>query len=150
MELYFSYGFVLHKSIKKIINMPRKFWIGLTVLFLLYSAYYIFFFESPLTELIPRKIRHLIKFTMLITFYLIGLRQLNLEKIAWMQTIWHIVHISGIFIIISFGAFDWIVHPLPLNIRSILFDINEFLIAPTLYVSMGLLHKFLLEEKKEE
>ena len=56
-------------------------WIGLTVLFLLYSAYYIFFFESPNFELIPRKIRHLIKFTMLITFYLIGLRQLNLEKI---------------------------------------------------------------------
>ena len=130
--------------------MPRKFWIGLTVLFLLYSAYYIFFFESPLTELIPRKIRHLIKFTMLITVYLIGLRQLNLEKIAWMQTIWHIVHITGIFIIISFGAFDWIVHPLPLNIRVILFEINEFLIAPTLYVAMGLLHKFLLEEKKEE
>jgi TRAP-type uncharacterized transport system fused permease subunit len=87
---------------------------------------------------------------MLITVYLIGLRQLNLEKIAWMQTIWHIVHISGIFIIISFGAFDWIVHPLPLNIRVILFEINEFLIAPTLYVAMGLLHKFLLEEKKEE
>lgn len=129
--------------------MPRKFWIGLIILFLLYSAYYIFFFESPNFELIPRKIRHLIKFSMLITVYLIGLRQLHLEQIKWMQTIWHMVHISGIFIITSFGTFDWLIHPLALNIRVILFDLNEFLIAPTLYVSMGLLHRFLLEEKKE-
>ena len=86
---------------------------------------------------------------MLITVYLIGLRQLHLEQIKWMQTIWHLVHLFGIFIITSFGACDWLVHPLALNIRVILFDLNEFLIAPTLYVSMGLLHRFLLEEKKE-
>jgi hypothetical protein len=94
---------------------------------------------------IPRKIRHVIKFTVLITVYLIGVKQLTLDKIAWMKTIWHVIHLSGIFILLSLGVFDWIIRPLPFGVRQVMGAINEFLIGPTLFVGMGILHQFLLK-----
>jgi hypothetical protein len=125
--------------------MPRKFWVGLAIILIIYSAYYLLFMDTHNAKDIPRKIRHVIKFTVLITVYLIGVKQLSLERIAWMKTVWHIIHLSGIFILLSLGAFDWIVRPLPFGIRQVMGAINEFLIGPTLFVGMGILHQFLLK-----
>jgi hypothetical protein len=64
-----------------------------------------------------------------------------------MKTIWHIIHLSGIFILIAFGAFDWVIRPLPFSVRQVMATINEFLIGPTLFVGMGILHQFLLSAR---
>ena len=125
--------------------MPRKFWVGLAIILIIYSAYYLLFMDTPYVKDIPRKIRHVIKFSVLITVYLIGVKQLSLDQIAWMKTIWHVIHLSGIFILLSLGAFDWIVRPLPFGVRQVMGAINEFLIGPTLFVGMGILHQFLLK-----
>jgi hypothetical protein len=100
-------------------------------------------------ESIPRKIRHIIKFTVLVTIYLIGVWHLSLEKIVWMKTLWHLIHLSGIFFLLSLGAFDWIIHPLPMFLRELMDAINEFLIGPALFVTMGLLQQFLLKNNEK-
>ena len=125
--------------------MPRKFWVGLAIILIIYSVYYLLFMDTHNAKDIPRKIRHVIKFSVLITVYLIGVKQLTLDRIAWMKTIWHVIHLSGIFILLSLGAFDWIIRPLPFSVRQVMGAINEFLIGPTLFVGMGILNQFLLK-----
>ncbi|MBX2931652.1 MAG: hypothetical protein KF781_06895 [Chitinophagaceae bacterium] len=127
--------------------MSNKFWKGLIVIFIIYTCYYIFFLEASYLLSIPRPIRHLIKLFTLIAVYLLGVYQLNSQKIGWMTTIWHIIHITGIVLICLFGIYDWIFGILPIKIRWVLGSIAEFLIAPTLYIAMGLIQYFLLKEK---
>jgi hypothetical protein len=127
--------------------MPKKFWRGFIIIGVIYSCYYLFFRDASYVTEIPRKIRHVIKFIVLITIYLIGVWHLSLEKIKWMKTLWHLIHLSGIFILLSLGAYDWIIHPLPLFLREFMDAINEFLIGPTLFVGMGILQQFLLKNR---
>lgn len=128
--------------------MPKKFWIGLIIILLFYTIYYLLFVEtSYFQNYIPRKVRHLTKFIILILVYLVGLSHLKLDNISWMKTIWHITHITGIAILVGFGFYDWLFTPLHLNTKLLLISINELLIAPTLYVTMGILNTFLLRIK---
>jgi hypothetical protein len=126
--------------------MPRKFWFGLITILIIYTLFYLFFNEASYLSQIPRKIRHIIKFVVLFTIYLIGVWNLSLDKIIWMRTVWHIIHLSGIALLLLLGAYDWLIHPMPIFMREVLDAVNEFLIGPTLYVGMGLLHKFLLNK----
>jgi len=125
--------------------MPRKFWVGLSIILIIYTAYYLFFWETNIAYNIPRKITRVIKFAVLITVYLIGVKQLTLERIVWMKTIWHIIHLTGIFILLSLGIFDLIIRPLPFSVKEVMASINELLIGPTLYVGMGILQQFLIK-----
>jgi len=129
--------------------MPKKFWKGFILILIIYSLFYLYFKDASYVESIPRKIRHIIKFTVLVTIYLIGVWHLSLEKIVWMKTLWHLIHLSGIFFLLSLGAFDWIIHPLPMFLRELMDAINEFLIGPALFVTMGLLQQFLLKNNEK-
>jgi hypothetical protein len=128
--------------------MPKKFWIGLTIILIIYTLFYLFFREASYLTFIPRKIRHIIKFVVLITIYLVGVWHLSLDKITWMKTLWHLIHISGIVFLVSLGAYDWLIHPMPQFMREVMDAVNEFLIGPTLYVGMALLQNFLLKGKE--
>jgi hypothetical protein len=128
--------------------MPRKFWIGLTIILVIYTIFYLFFKDANYVALIPRKIRHIIKFVVLITIYLVGVWHLSLDKITWMKTLWHLIHISGIVFLVSLGAYDWLIHPMPQFMREVMDAVNEFLIGPTLFVGMALLQNFLLKGKE--
>lgn len=128
--------------------MPKKFWIGLTIILIIYTLFYLFFKDASYVAQIPRKTRHVIKFLVLITIYGLGVWHLALDKIIWMKTLWHLIHLSGIFFLLSLGAYDWIIHPLPMFMREVMDVINEFLIGPTLFVGMGLLQQFLLKNKE--
>ena len=128
--------------------MPRKFWMGLIIILAIYTLFYLFFKDADYLGLIPRKIRHIIKFVVLIAIYLVGVWHLSLDKIIWMKTLWHLIHISGIIFLVFLGAYDWLIYPMPMYMREVMDAVNEFLIAPTLFVVMGLLHKFLLKGKE--
>jgi hypothetical protein len=128
--------------------MPKKFWMGLIIILFIYTLFYLFFKDANYLGLIPRKIRHIIKFIVLITIYLVGVWHLALDKITWMKTLWHLIHISGIVFLVSLGAYDWLIHPMPQFMREVMDGINEFLIGPTLFVGMALLQKFLLKGKE--
>lgn len=128
--------------------MPRKFWIGLIIILIIYTTYHFLFVEtSYVHEHCPRKIRHLIKLVILVSVYTIGLNHLEYNGILWMKIIWHITHIVGIFLLSAMGLYDWLFYPLTLPTKLILISINEFLIAPTLYVGMGILNTFLIPQK---
>ena len=121
--------------------MKRGFWTGLIIILIIYTLVYLFFYEAPYFTDIPRRIRHFIKFGILITVYLIGSYHLRLNNIRWMYIIWHFIHITGIGIITLFGFYDLLISTTPLFIRNFLNSINEFLISPVLFVGMGILHK---------
>lgn len=123
--------------------LKRGLWLGLLQLMVIYTAMYLFFYEAPYLADIPRKLRHLIKFSSLIGVYLLGTYHLRFEQQRWMGAVWHIVHISGISFVLSVGAFDWLVHPTSQAVRLLAHQINEFLISPVLFVAMGLLEKYL-------
>jgi hypothetical protein len=127
--------------------MPKKFWMGLVIILIIYTLFSLFFKEASYYELIPRKLRHVIKFIVLITIYLVGVWHLNLDKITWMKTLWHLIHLSGIFFLVLLGAYDWLIQPMTIFMRELMDAVNEFLIAPTLFVVMGLLQKYLLKDK---
>lgn len=120
--------------------MKRGFWTGLILLLIIYTIVYLFYYELPFYNEIPRRLRQFIKLVILISVYLIGSYHLKLNNIKWMQIIWHIIHISGISIIIFFGIYDLLIHPTPNFIIPLLLSINELLISPVLFVGMGILY----------
>jgi hypothetical protein len=65
-----------------------------------------------------------------------------------LKTLWHLIHISGIIFLVFLGAYDWLIHPMPMYMREVMDAVNEFLIGPTLFVGMALLEIFLLKGKK--
>lgn len=119
---------------------------GLIQLFVVYTALYLFYFESPNILDVPRKLRHLMLMGSLLGVYALGTYHLRFSNHSWMGALWHLVHISGIVVLFLAGLFDWLIHPLNYAARLMLRQIHEFLISPVLYVGMGLLARYLLNK----
>lgn len=122
-----------------------RFLSGLIIIIIIYSWYYLcflHFIENSQTVSIPRKIRHIMILLITITVYFVGTFHLGKIKDTWMSTIWHIIHISGLFIITSIGLFDWLFGG-TIMLTRLARTIQELLISPVLYVAMGLLNKSL-------
>lgn len=117
----------------------RSYWIGLFYIVALYSLMYLFFLDAPGTAHLPRNIRHVVLFASLILVYGVGTIHLRIQKPAWMGTIWHFIHIAGISFLLLSGIIDWLIYPLPYKFKLMLRQVHEFLIAPSLYIIMGLL-----------
>lgn len=116
---------------------------GLVFIIITYSCYHIFFAENNDAVLLQKKVRHIIRFLITLAIYFIGTYHLGKLKDTWMSSLWHLVHISGLLIIISIGLYYWVSGDL--EQRAILFanSIQEILISPVLYVAMGLLNRTL-------
>ena len=118
---------------------------GLIIIFIIYSCYYIFIAEDIDTAQIPRKLRHFIALFATVAVYFVGTFHLGKLKITWMSTLWHMIHISGLCIIIVIGIIDYLfldgkpIKELSLFARTI----QEVLISPILYAAMGLLNRTL-------
>ena len=120
----------------------RQKWIGgLFLIVLVYSLFYIFFFESSNTYLIPRRIRHLIKLTTTIAVYFVGTYHLGLIRERWMSYIWHFIHISLLLVITCIGIYDWLIQEVNASIKEVTVTLQEILISPVLYVGMGLINQ---------
>lgn len=129
--------------------MNKRFWKGFFLIIIFYTCYYLLFLDASYILNIPRKIRHLIKFISLVSVYSVGRFHLATIDTYWMKTIWNIIHISGIGIICAFGLYDMAFGVLPIEIRWVLDSVAEFLIAPSLYVVMGLVQEFVLKKEKD-
>ena len=127
-----------------------RFIIGLIIIFILYSCYYIFIAEHKNTALIPRKLRHVITLLVTVAVYFVGTFHLGKLKVTWMASLWHIVHISGLCIITAIGLFDWLFleGKTILGLSRFARTIQELLISPILYVAMGLLNRTLNNKAK--
>ncbi|WP_445736833.1 hypothetical protein [Mariniflexile sp.] len=115
---------------------------GLIFILIIYTCYYVFFEENS-DLVLPSKVRHAIKFLATVAVYFVGTFHLGKLTVTWMSSIWHLVHITGLFIITSLGLFDLFVFQISLNLRLFASSIQEILISPVLYVAMGLLNEVL-------
>lgn len=121
-------------------NKRYNWGIGLILICIIYTLFYVYFQENNTIKLVPRKIRHIIKFGTTFFVYLIGTYFLGKIKVNWMQQLWHFIHLSLLGILIIFGIYDWMINPIPKSVREISMVLQEFLISPVLYVGMSLLN----------
>ena len=113
---------------------------GLIIIIILYSVYYLYFADRQYTYFIPRKIRHIIKFGTTIAVYITGTYHLGNLRDRWMGQLWHIIHISLLITITTIGLYDWTFGMVRYSIKEIAASMQEFLISPVLYVSMGIIN----------
>ncbi len=119
----------------------QRYFIGLSIIVLIYCLFYIFFADRADTILIPRKWRHVIKFSTTLIVYLVGTSHLREQQNFWMLYLWHIVHISLLGTITCIGLYDWIFGMVSYQVKEIAASMQEFLISPMLYIAMGILNK---------
>jgi hypothetical protein len=118
----------------------RRFVMGLVIIVLIYSAFYICFADSENAITIPRKMRHIIKFGTTILVYGVGSFHLGTLQQKWMGMLWHCIHISLLVTITSIGLYDWTFGMVSQPTKDIAQSMQEFLISPVLYVGMGILN----------
>lgn len=120
----------------------RNRWIGgLICILILYTLFYTLFADRSYTYTIPRKTRHIIKFGTTVIVYIIGTLHLGKLNAKWMSQLWHIIHITLLFIITSIGLYDWVFGMVSVKTKEIAASMQEFLISPVLYFAMGLIQK---------
>ncbi|MHA8050266.1 hypothetical protein V7S79_04055 [Aquirufa sp. ROCK-SH2] len=117
-------------------------WItGLILIITIYTLFYLFFVENKEIVMVPRKIRHLIKFLTTFSVYFIGTYFLGKFHVKWMGQLWHFIHISLLGTLILVGFYDWAIHQVSQHIKDLSVVFQEFLISPTLYVGMGIINR---------
>ena len=120
-----------------------RFILGVILLIISYSIYYICFEENARMKSLDRILQYFIKFLFTVIIYLIGSLHLGKLKDEWMSFLWHFIHISGLCIITSIGLYDWQISDISLSTLLFAASIQEFLISPMLYLAMGLLNRSL-------
>jgi hypothetical protein len=128
----------------KLYNSDKfRFIAGFIFIVIIYSWNYLYFIEYKDALLLPKITMHFLSFTITIVVYFIGTFHLGQLKDTWMSSLWHLVHISGLIIMISLGLVNLFIIELNVNLKHLVFTIQEILISPVLYVAMGLLNKTL-------
>lgn len=119
--------------------------LGLVLIVVVYSCFAIFFVDFREEAFIPRKLRHAISLVLIVIQYLVGFIFLRKLSITWMKKVWNIIYVSGLIIICAIGLYDWLILSGRANQELSMFarTIQELLMAPVLYVVMGLLQKAL-------
>jgi hypothetical protein len=123
-------------------NNPTTRWIvGLVFILIVYSCFYLFFAENPDIYEVPRKIRHVIKFSTTVLVYFIGTNYLGKIEARWMFLIWHFIHVSFLVVITSVGLYDWTFGMVSVGTKEFVASMQEILISPALYVGMGIVNQ---------
>ena len=147
IQEHLSCGFCIvekfNLKMKLLKSEKAKFALGLILIILVYSCYYIYIFENEDLTFISRKVMHLIQFSITVFVYLIGTFFLGKLEDNWMSYLWHLIHVTGLGIITSIGCYDWFIAETALKVKVFARSIQETLISPVLYVAMGLLNKTL-------
>jgi len=126
-----------------------RFIFGLIFIVIIYTLFYVLYFENSSLN-IPRRLGHVIKFGTTIAVYFVGTYHLGKLEDSWMAYIWHVIHISGLLIITSLGAYDFLISEISLNLRLFALSVQEILISPILYLAMGLLNRSLKKSLSKE
>jgi hypothetical protein len=116
--------------------MSRSFWIGFVIIFSCYSIYELTIVETDIAILLGRKGRHLLKFIIIGANFFLGYLFL---KPKWINDIWKYSFIIIFTFLIIFGLIDWFIYKIPMNLRSLLYDLSYLFIQPSFYMILGLL-----------
>lgn len=129
------------------LSRRKIFFLGLIAIIIIYSLYNIYFDITNVPG-IPGKIKHANKLLFVLIVYGTGTFVLKKFTVQWMMFIWHLIHIVFISVLIIIGLFDWYKGSIPDQIRNIANSLQEFLISPVLYVSMGIIQFRLFRKEK--
>jgi hypothetical protein len=127
-------------------NLLYRFLVGLALILIVHSFFYLFFVENPNIQDVPRKIRHVIKFVTTVLVYFIGTNYLSKLEARWMFILWHFIHLSFLFVITSVGLYDWFFGVVDINTREFVASMQEILISPVFYVGMEIVNQKLVEK----
>ncbi|MES2240992.1 MAG: hypothetical protein V4497_12115 [Bacteroidota bacterium] len=128
-------------------NNPLYRWmVGLALILIIYSFFYLFFAENPSIYEIPRRIRHVIKFVVTVLVYFIGTSHLGQIEARWMLILWHFIHVSFLFVITSVGLYDWFFGMVGVNTKEFVASMQEILISPVFYVGLGIVNQKLAKQ----
>jgi len=116
------------------------YWIGFIVIVIIYSLYNLYLVDVGYYQDIPRKVRHIGKFTAILTIYATGTFALRKYTAEWMMFIWHLVHIVIIALLLLIGIYDWSFGEISAQMRNVANTLFEFLISPLIYIGVGILN----------
>jgi hypothetical protein len=104
----------------KLYNSDKfRFIAGLIFIVIIYSWNYLYFIEYKNQLLLPKITMHFLSFTITIVVYFIGTFHLGQLKDTWMSSLWHLVHISGLIIMISLGLVNLFIIELNVNLKHL-------------------------------
>jgi hypothetical protein len=123
-------------------SYPRHYWTGLTLLLLAYTALQFVYYlpASSLPKIIKKSGLSPLWF-LLVVVYVAGSVILRQTRVAWLNAIWHLVHISLITFALAVLVYGRLAGSVPIGVSAAVRPILEFLISPILYLAMGLLYK---------
>jgi len=123
-------------------SYPRHYWTGLMLLLLAYTALQFVYYlpASSLPKIIKKSGLSPLWF-LLVIVYVAGSVILRQTRVAWLNAIWHLVHISLITFALAVLVYGRLAGSVPIGVSAAVRPIMEFLISPILYLAMGLLYK---------
>lgn len=77
--------------------------------------------------------------------YLVGWLVIKNTGVAWLQAIWHFIHLSMVGYLILIAVYEFTIAPVPYGIRASVAPVVEFLISPVLYFGAGLVYVIVKE-----
>jgi len=116
------------------------FFLGLLASAILYSVFFLFLLNTDSYETTPRTTRHVYKFGSLILAWLIGFIIYRKIAPAWLLQLWNLTFAICLILLLALGAYDALIHTLPLSLRDIISTFHLALISPIPYVVFGLLN----------
>jgi len=122
------------------INKRTYFWAGFAIIVVIYSLYNLYLVDVNYYQSIPRKVRHICKFIVILSIYGTGTFALKKYTAEWMMYIWHILHIIIISLLVLIGIYDWSFGEISVQFRNIANTLFEFLISPVIFIAVGILN----------
>lgn len=112
--------------------------IAIAVVFVAYN--FLLAYASYANE-IPRKLRHVNRLVFSLLIFGIGYFAFKKNNIQWLTDTWKIIYVSIITILIFAGLYDWTISQLTFQVRSIVKNLNEFLISPLPFIALFAISK---------
>lgn len=124
----------------------RKYlFIGLAVIIVIYTLYYMGFVYVSNFNQIPRKVRHLSRLVSILFVYGAGFYAFKKYDVKWIRTVWNLVYFAIVILLVFIGVYDWSFGPASMQTRNIAKTLHEFLISPLLYVGLLIINRILVK-----
>jgi hypothetical protein len=123
------------------LSFPRQFWKGLVFILLAYTVVQLISYQSFLRlPTIIQENKQLMRWMAIALVYSVGCLVLKANGVAWLLSIWHLIHLSLVGYLFLIGIYEYTIAPVPYGIRSSVAPVVEFLISPLLYFAAGLVY----------
>lgn len=122
------------------LSNKQLYWIGFVLIVIIYSLYNLYLADVDYYQSIPRKLRHVGKFSAILAIYATGTFTLKRYTAIWMMYIWHLVHIIIITLLLLIGIYDWSFGEVSLQFHNIADTLFEFLVSPLIYIAVGIIN----------